>query len=152
MVDLDRIDLSCRLHGRKHIEQFIPHRGVMSLLDWIVWESPDRTRAVGLHHVRPDAFWVAGHFPARPIMPGVLMIEAGAQLACYMYNVRQPARGLVAFLRIDQASFRAMVHPGDDLYLMCAEVRFGQRRFVCDVQGMVNGRMAFDARVSGMQL
>jgi 3-hydroxyacyl-[acyl-carrier-protein] dehydratase len=153
LFEVHGIDLSARLAPREQIERYNPHRGLMSLLDWLVWDSPDHTRAVALKHVRHDEFWVPGHFPGNPIMPGVLMVEAGAQLACYLFNVRIPGPKVVAFLRIEEASFRSMVRPGDDLYLLCQEVRFGPRRFVSDVQGLVNGdRIAFDCRIAGMSL
>jgi 3-hydroxymyristoyl/3-hydroxydecanoyl-(acyl carrier protein) dehydratase len=86
------------------------------------------------------------------MMPGVLMIEAGAQMSCYLYNRRRPDPKVIAFLRIENASFRSMVEPGDDLYLLCKEVKFGRRQFVSDIQGMVGDRITFDARIRGMQL
>lgn len=151
-IDLAGIDLSARLHSREFIETVIPHRGLMLLLDTIVWEASDFTAGIGLKKVGHDEFWVPGHFPAKPMMPGVLMIEAGAQLACYIYKRRRPNPQVVAFLRIETASFRSMVEPGDDLFILCKEVKFGRRQFISDVQGMVGDRIAFDARIRGMQL
>jgi 3-hydroxyacyl-[acyl-carrier-protein] dehydratase len=152
LIDLSKIDLSACARDKASLQQKLPHRGLMLLLDRLVWEKPDHTEAVAVKHVRADEFWVPGHFPGRPMFPGVLMIEAGAQLACYLFIVRQPEVKLAAFLRIEQASFRSMVKPGDDLYLLCKEVKLGRRRFISDIQGVVSGRIAFDARVSGMQL
>ena len=150
VMDLSGIDMSARFKNRAGIEEWIPHRGHMSLLDWIVWEHPTRSQGVGLKHIRDDEFWVEGHFPGKPMFPGVLMIETGAQLACYLYISRKNMHSLVAFLRIESAAFRASVKPGDDLYVLCNDVKVGRRGFVCDIQGLVEGKVTFDARISGM--
>jgi 3-hydroxyacyl-[acyl-carrier-protein] dehydratase len=152
LFDLSAIDLSRRLRPREDIAKLNPHRGDMALLDWIVWNTPDYTKGVALKQIRDTEFWVPGHFPSKPMFPGVLMIEAGAQLSCYLFNIRQPGPKVVAFLRIEDASFRSMVQPGDDLYLLCSEVKYGRRRFVSDIQGMVGDKIAFDARISGMSM
>jgi 3-hydroxyacyl-[acyl-carrier-protein] dehydratase len=152
LFELTGIDLKRRLYDHEAIAKLNPHRGEMALLDSIVWTTTDYKQGLALKQIRNTEFWVPGHFPGKPMFPGVLMIEAGAQLACFLYNIRQPAPRLVAFLRIENASFRNMVAPGDDLYLLCSEVKFGRRRFVSDVQGMVGDRIAFDARISGMAM
>jgi 3-hydroxyacyl-[acyl-carrier-protein] dehydratase len=152
LLDLAPLDLSSRRIGREEIARLNPHRGDMALLDWVLWTSTDYRQGVALKQLRDTEFWVPGHFPGRPMFPGVLMIEAGAQLACYLFNIRQPGPRVVAFLRIEEASFRSMVQPGDDLYVLCSEVKYGRRRFVSDIQGVVGDRIAFDARISGMSL
>lgn len=152
LFEIGGIDLTKRIFDRDAIARLNPHRGEMALLDAIVWTTADYKQGLALKQIKSTEFWVPGHFPGKPMFPGVLMIEAGAQLACFLYNVRQPVPRLVAFLRIEDASFRNMVSPGDDLYLLCSEVKFGRRRFVSDIQGMVGDRIAFDARISGMAM
>lgn len=150
LFDLSGIDLSARRADRKQIERWVPHRGQMALLDYIVWHSDDFRKGVALKHVRDDEFWVPGHFPAKAMLPGVLMIESGAQLATFLYNARFPEPRIAAFVRLEEATFRIPVVPGDDLYLLCQEVKFTPRRFSSDIQGMVDGKVVFDARITGM--
>jgi 3-hydroxyacyl-[acyl-carrier-protein] dehydratase len=150
LFDISRVDLTQRLYGRERIGRLNPHRFEMALLDWVVWHEADYTRGVGLKVVRADEFWVKGHFPARPMYPGVLMIETAAQLASLMYNSRFTEPTLPVFARIEHASFRAAVHPGDELYVLCQDVKFSTKRFVTDVQGLVAGRVAFEARITGI--
>lgn len=147
---LEGIDLSARQASRAAIERWNPHRDHMALLDAVVWVSPDYRQGVALKHVRDDEFWVSGHFPGKAIFPGVLMIEAAAQLACYMFLTRRNRPGVAAFLRIDNAAFRSMVVPGDDLYLLAKEVKHQRRRFITDVQGIAGGKIAFEAQIAGM--
>lgn len=151
VLDLSRIDLTARIHDKAFIERFIPHRGNMSLLDWIAWESDDFRKGVAVWEVRGDEFWVAGHFPSRPLVPGVLLVEGGAQLACYLYNRRLEVPTVVLFLRIEQAAFRASVEPGDTLHILCNELKAGRRRFSCEMQGIVGDKIAFDCTIVGLR-
>lgn len=105
--------------GIKEIEQIIPHRGDMRMVDEIR-EYTD-TSAVGIKYVRDDEFWCAGHFPGNPIMPGVLQIEALAQTACYVafkrLNDAERNGTLGYFTTMEKIKFSHMVHPGDKLEL-----------------------------------
>ena len=152
LFDLDRIDLTQRLHDRTQIATLNAHRGDMALLDNIVWISPDFRQSVALKVAKPDEFWVPGHFPGKPMYPGVLMVESAAQLAAYLYNIRQDKKLLAAFTRIDNCSFRNSVVPGDELFLLCQEVKWSRRGFVCDVQGVTGGKLTFEARISGLAI
>ena len=68
------------------IARINPHRHEMALLDRMVWHSGDYAFGVGLKHVRSDEFWVRGHFPERPMYPGVLMIESAVGRATDRMN------------------------------------------------------------------
>lgn len=152
LFSIDGVDLGATVYDAAGVEKFLPHRGDMRLIDRIVWHNEGYTQAIAARSIKADEFWVPGHFPGKPMFPGVLQIEAGAQLACFMFLVRHADPYLVAFLRIENAAFRSMVQPGDELIVLGHEAKFGRRRFTANVQGMVGDRIAFEATVSGMAM
>lgn len=152
LFDLDGLDLSRTVADRTDIERINPHRHEMALLDEVLHIEQDGSKAVGVHRAAEDAFWVRGHFPTRATLPGVIMIEAGAQLACYMWNAFEDEPRVAAFLRIDDATFRRAVVPGESMMLLAQEVKRGRRRFVTDLQGLVDGELTFTARITGLAM
>ncbi len=112
------------------IQRILPHRYPFLLVDRILELEPDR-RVVGLKNVTANEPFFAGHFPGRPVMPGVLIVEALAQTAGVLMG---EASGLIPmFMGIDKARFRRPVTPGDQLRLEVEVLR--KRRSVCRVAG-----------------
>ncbi len=150
LFDISGVDLSATAADLAQIAELLPHRGHMLQIARVVWHDETYDHGVAVKHVRSDEFWVPGHIPGQPLLPGVLMIEASAQLASWLYYNRTPRRWFAGFTRIEDTTFRGQVVPGDDLYLLCKCLKYNSKRFVCSVQGLVDGTIVFDSKVTGM--
>ena len=109
--------------GRDVIESLIPHRPPFLLVDEILELEPGK-RVVGLREIRGDDWWFPGHFPQRPVMPGVLTIEAIAQAGAVAVLADPANAGKIPFFAgIDGCRFKRVVEPGDVLTLECEFTR-----------------------------
>ena len=141
--------------GRAEIEAIIPHREPFLLLDEVLELEPG-ARVVARKEVRKDEWYLAGHFPGRPIMPGVLMVEAMAQAGAVAVLSERENRGKLAlFAGIDDVRFKRLVEPGDVLELTCEveKVRgpVGRGKAKATVAGLlaVRGTLTFAVSENG---
>ena len=104
---------------RAAIEAILPHREPFLLIDEVLELEPGE-RVVALKRVRGDEWFFRGHFPGRPVMPGVLIVEAMAQTGAVAVLSEEDNRGRIAlFAGIDDTRFKRIVEPGDELTLTC---------------------------------
>jgi 3-hydroxyacyl-[acyl-carrier-protein] dehydratase len=105
--------------GREQIEEILPHRDPFLFLDEVTVLEPG-SRVVARKLVREDEWFLTGHFPGRPIMPGVIIVEAMAQCGAVAVLADEANSGKLAlFAGIDDVRFKRMVLPGDELELTC---------------------------------
>ena len=152
LFDLSRIDLTTVEYRREDIAEVNPQSFEMAQLDGIIWHDLDKLLCLGYKDITDHEFWVHGHIPGRPIMPGVIMIEAAAQMASFFMKRIYGLEGFIGFSGIDDTKFRGTIVPGDRLYLLAHICKVRSRQFSARVQGVVNGVMAFDTLISGMRV
>jgi 3-hydroxyacyl-[acyl-carrier-protein] dehydratase len=127
---------------RSAIEAIIPHREPFLLIDEISELEPG-VRAVGRYHVPADAWYLRGHFPGNPIVPGVLQVESLAQVGA-VCGLSHPdfAGKLALFAGIDGVRFKRIVRPGDTLDLVCEINRLRGPIGRADATASVAGELA----------
>ena len=129
-----------------------PHRHEMRLLDGILYH--DEQHAVGFRDVGHDEFWVRGHFPDRPLMPGVLICECAAQLSSYFaLKYKLVDNGYVGLGGLEKVRFRGPVTPGDRLIVMLKLGKVRRNRlFSAEFQGFVDKSLVVQGVVTGVAL
>ena len=131
------------IHSTREIEQLIPHRWPILLVDRIVEYDPEAKRIVGIKGVAATEWFFQGHFPGLPVVPGVIQVEALAQTMA-VYVAKQPGFGdrIGLFAGIDECRFKRVVVPGDVLRLEVTMEKlgrqFGKGRAVASVDGEVS--------------
>ncbi|HZZ80627.1 MAG TPA: 3-hydroxyacyl-ACP dehydratase FabZ family protein [Gemmataceae bacterium] len=151
--DIAKIDYSNVIADLDEIRKVNPQRFEMEQLDAIVMVDTVAKLAVGYKDVRYDEFWVRGHMPGYPLMPGVLMCEASAQLCSYYTMKYSPFEGdFLGFFGMENVRFRSPVRPGDRLILVAKQLKFNRRQMVSNVQAFVKDAMVFHGDIIGVPL
>ena len=133
---------------KQAIEHNIPHQEPFLLVDEVrVLE--EKKKYIGVRRVRADEYYFKGHFPQKPIMPGVLVVESISQAfgGAIMGYITQGGGGLPLFLSIDEAKFRGMVVPGDLLEMPIEIIRFGKMSKIY-AEAYVNGKLCTQASLT----
>ncbi|SDD63648.1 3-hydroxyacyl-ACP dehydratase FabZ [Kordiimonas lacus] len=134
------------------IMESIPHRYPFLLVDKVVDVVPGES-ATGIKNVTINEPFFPGHFPQKPVMPGVLILEAMAQTAGVLAIdfLGEEARGkVVYFMGIDGAKFRKPVGPGDRLEMKVVKTRGGGAVWKFDAQAFVDGELVTEAKLTAM--
>jgi len=125
----------------------------MEQLTAIVYVDPSQHLIAGYKDVTAEEFWVRGHMPDYPLMPGVVMCEAAAQLCSYYIMTNGLTQGdFLGFGGMENVRFRGPVRPGDRLILIAKGTKMHRRQTIFNVQGFVGSTMVFHADIIGVPL
>jgi 3-hydroxyacyl-[acyl-carrier-protein] dehydratase len=152
ILEPSHIDTSQVIADREELRKVNPQRFEMEQLDAVVLLDLEKHLIAGYKDIRADEFWVRGHMPDFPLLPGVLMCESAAQLVSF-YVIRAGLKvgDFVAFGGMENVRFRGVVRPGDRLLLIGKGVRVHRRQTIFNVQGFVGDTLVFHGDVIGVQ-
>ena len=153
LVDPATIDTSKILFDLEGIRLSNPQLFEMEQLTAIVYLDLDEHLIIGFKDVTSEEFWVRGHMPDYPLMPGVMICEAAAQLCsfyCCTLNILEGS--FLGFGGMEDVRFRGQVKPGDRLVILAKASRVHRRQTVFDTQGFVGSNMVFHGKIIGVPL
>lgn len=134
--------------GIREILKILPHRYPFLLVDRILEIEPGK-RVVGIKNVTFNEEFFQGHFPGNPVMPGVLIIEAMAQVAGVglLGTVPDPEKKVLLMAGVDRAKFRRPVVPGDQLRIEAEILALKMRTCKCKARALVDGALCAEAEL-----
>ncbi|MEC9094588.1 MAG: 3-hydroxyacyl-ACP dehydratase FabZ family protein [Planctomycetota bacterium] len=154
LVDLEPIDFDQPIAEVDEIRDYNLQRHEMEQLSAIVYENLEEKSCVGYLDVTDHEFWVRGHMPNLPLMPGVIMLEAVAQMCSYFVqknNLLDSA--IVGFGGVEKVRFREPVVPGQRLVLIGKLTKIRPKwMIVCEFQGVVGQKIVVDGSIKGIPL
>lgn len=139
-------------HTLEQVQTRIPQRFEMALLHGVVHHDPKARLAIGVHQSRSTDFWVRGHVPGRPLMPGVVMVEMSAQLCAWLASFDMPpeAGRLFGFAGIDEVRFRGLVEPGEKIVVAARVERLRRGLGSFSTQSFARGELVYEGQILGM--
>ena len=151
-LDLSGLDLDREVIARDEIYRTLAHRGRFALLDGVLHFDPEQELIVGYKEIRADDWWAPDHIPGRPLFPGVLMVEAAAQLSSFDFMLRRPERedSFLGFGGLESTRFRGTVEPPSRLLLAARSLRVRTNMFTYEAQGFVGDKLVFQTEIIGV--
>ena len=154
IIDPALLDLNEPIADIEGIRSLNPQRFEMEQLTAILYEDLEINCCAALKEITEEEFWVRGHMPGMPLMPGVVMLEAVAQLSSY-FTQKHDLLGaeMVGFGGLDDVRFRGVVTPGDKLVLMVKMIKNRRgRMIVAAFQGVVGETIVLEGTLRGIPI
>ncbi len=154
IVDPATLNFDRVLADIDEIRRWNPQRFEMEQLTAIIYEDPTRNICVGYKDLTDQEFWVRGHMPGMPLMPGVVMLEAVAQVCCYSaHKYDLLGTSMIGFGGLEEVRFRDPVLPGDRLVVMCELLKARRNRLiVCRFQAFVKTNLVLEGVLKGIPI
>jgi 3-hydroxyacyl-[acyl-carrier-protein] dehydratase len=154
LVDFTKFDTNQVIADKSEVEAVNPHRYEMQLIDGILYKNTEDWTCVGFKDVTENEFWVRGHLPGMPIMPGVIMCETAAQVSSYFcIQCNMLETNVVGLGGLDDVRIRAPVQPGDKFIVMVQRQKLRPRILVNSYfQGWVNEKLCVDGLIKGVRM
>ena len=153
ILDFSEFDPNKVVADIEEIRQYNPQRFEMEQLTAVCYENKETKTCVAYKDVTKDEFWVRGHMPGMPLMPGVIMCEAAAQLASYCTMKWQLIDvEMVGYGGLEGVRFRGLVRPGDRLIIVARLLKARRAMLTCEFQGFVGENMVFEGVLKGIPL
>ncbi|MBN2024696.1 MAG: beta-hydroxyacyl-ACP dehydratase [Pirellulales bacterium] len=146
--DLDRV-----VADVEEIRRYNRQRHEMEQLTAICYEDPVNCICVGYKDLTEDDFWVRGHMPGMPLMPGVIMCEAAAQVASYYALKRKLMDAeIIGYGGLEEVRFRGVVRPGDRFVIVARLLKVRRLMLACEFQCFVRNNMVCEGILKGVPL
>jgi 3-hydroxyacyl-[acyl-carrier-protein] dehydratase len=152
ILDFSEYDLDTVVADTETIRSHNPQRFEMEQLTAICFEDASRGLCVGYKDLGPNEFWVHGHMPGMPLMPGVIMCEAAAQLSSYYSHRFKLMEGVVGFGGLEKVRFRGIVRPGDRLVIVCKLLKLRRSIMTCEFQCFVEKNLVCEGILMGVSI
>jgi 3-hydroxyacyl-[acyl-carrier-protein] dehydratase len=152
ILDPSEIDTSRVVADIEEIRRYNPQRYEMEQLTAICYEDTQNHVCAGYKDLGPDEFWARGHIPGMPLMPGVLMCEASAQLASYYSRKHKLVDGFIGFGGLEDVRFRGIVRPGERFLIVSRLLRVRQSIMTAEFQCFVRELMVCEGIIKGVAL
>ena len=151
LVDMSQFDFGRPLFTLEEVRRMNPQRHEMEQLTAVVHVDESRHIIVGYKQVTDHEFWIRGHMPGHPLMPGIVQCECAAQLGGFYAKKYDIMSADLGFGGMDSVRFRHPIHPGCRLDLVAQITRFRRGRLAhFQFQGFVDNQMMFEGRMLGI--
>jgi 3-hydroxyacyl-[acyl-carrier-protein] dehydratase len=154
LIDVTQLDFNHVIADLAEIRRYNPQRFAAEQLTAVIYENKEEALCVGYKDVTDQEFWVSGHMPGMPLMPGVMICEAAAQMCAY-FTLKYDLLGaqMVGLGGLEEIRFRDVVRPGDRLVVACKQLRVRRgAMIICRFEAYVRGNMVADGKIKGIPL